>query len=338
MPAELTYPVQVLREHIVALEAGLSVCLADPGPKAVHRLRTETRRIEAQVLLLDQLSPMPEHGDEASRLRRALRRLRRAAGEVRDLDVQCKRLEELADAQPDVAENQPEGKDAPDAADEDQVQAQAQAPMAEDLRSSGQALAKGAAALRDHLRNKREHAGADLQKLLKKHQARTARAAEALLKAFEDAEQVSLSAAALVQHAQDVLLRDGLPTKADVKSLGENDLHSVRKSAKAARYLAETLPGSPVADTAAGRFEALQQAGGQWHDALDLARAARRFLGKSHALTVFIAADRDRHLSLYRKTLREVHEVQQIRRELRPQKAAGQTPRKTARKRVLAAA
>ena len=332
MPVELTYPVQVLREHIVALEAGLSVCLADPGHKPVHRLRTETRRVEAQLSLLEQLSKMPKHRDEASRLRRALRRLRRAAGEVRDVDVQRKRLEELAGAG-QGPENVTGLMGVSEAAETD---LSLQATAAEELRPAGQALAKGATALRDRLSTKREHAVADLQMLLKKHQSKAAGAAEALLEVLEDAEQVTLPAAALVGHAEDMLRRDGLLKNTDVNSLDEDDLHTVRKAAKAARYIAETMPESSVAVAAAGRFEALQQAGGQWHDALDLTRAARRFLGKEHALSVFMAVERDRNLVLYRKALDEMQKLGKG--DTRAAKAPARPPRKTVSKRVHAAA
>ncbi len=289
MPAESTYPVQVLREHTVALEAALSVCLAEPAQKAVHRLRTESRRVEAQLLLLAQVPGLPEHSDEAAHLRRSLRRLRQAAGEIRDLDVQRKQLEAMAS----VPENPTLGS----------TQA-APPPSAAEPSTAGEAIAKGATALCEHLGRKRDEAAADLQKLLKRHQAKAARAAEALLKLLEDAPGTSLPASALLRRAEETFFRDSLPAKANVNTLREDDLHGLRKAAKVARYLAETLPGSADCAAAARRFEALQQAGGEWHDALELGRSAKRFLGKSHELTVAIYKDRDRNLALYRKALR----------------------------------
>ena len=82
------HPIRTLREHVTALEAAITLCLADPAPKPVHRLRTSTRRIEAQLMLLELLPALPLHHKTAGKARRLLKKLRRAAGQVRDLDVQ----------------------------------------------------------------------------------------------------------------------------------------------------------------------------------------------------------------------------------------------------------
>ena len=302
MAVETSYPVKVLREHTVALEAALTVCLADPAHKPVHRLRTETRRIEAQLLLLSQLSELPEHGEQTERLQRALRRLRRAAGEVRDLDVQRKKLEELAN---DAGE-QPVNENAEASA------------------SGKAALSQGAIALRDHLHARREDTATKLQKLLARHQIKAARAAEKLLKAMAPGEDTPLPAGELLQHAEALFTRGGLLSKGNLADLTEDELHSVRKAAKAARYLAEIMPGNADADAAASRFEALQEAGGQWHDALELTRLAKRFLGKKHALTMALATERNEQLERYREALSA---------ETQPREAQ-ETARRASRKRV----
>ncbi len=59
--------------------------LRDPDAKLVHDLRTSARRVEALLGL----------NDEHRKLARRLRKLRKAAGKVRDLDVQIKAAEEL---------------------------------------------------------------------------------------------------------------------------------------------------------------------------------------------------------------------------------------------------
>jgi CHAD domain-containing protein len=61
-----------------------------PHPEAVHDLRTISRRVEA---LLDALSTEPDRNQR--RLLRRLKRLRRRAGRVRDLDVQILALRTL---------------------------------------------------------------------------------------------------------------------------------------------------------------------------------------------------------------------------------------------------
>ncbi len=303
MAEDATLPMQVLRQHATALEAALSVCLADPGHTAVHKLRPETRRVEAQLRLLAQVPELPEHRDDAGRLLRALKRLRRVAGEVRDLDVQRSKLEELADTAA------AESKDAATEVDADTAE---------------QTLAKGATKLRDYLKAKRADAASDLERLLRKRQAKTAGATEALLKTLESADEVSLPVSDLRRAAEAVFSRHGLLAKGDVAALTEDELHTVRKAAKTARYLAETLPGNPGSVEAAKHFEALQEAGGQWHDALDLARVARRHLGKGHPLAVALAGERDSKLEAYRSALGE--EAQAVRPK-QPAKQAAAQPR-----------
>lgn len=87
-PAIDAYPIHTLRELVTTLEAAITVALADPNPKAVHRLRTTTRRIEAQLELIALLPTLPPHAKPARKARKLLRKLRRAAGRVRDFDVQ----------------------------------------------------------------------------------------------------------------------------------------------------------------------------------------------------------------------------------------------------------
>jgi CHAD domain-containing protein len=86
--AAAAHPVPTLRKLVTELEAAITLTLADPKRKSVHRLRTTTRRIEAQLELLALLPDLPEHARPAKKARRLLRKLRRAAGRVRDLDVQ----------------------------------------------------------------------------------------------------------------------------------------------------------------------------------------------------------------------------------------------------------
>jgi len=87
-PAANAYPLRTLEEHITELEAMVLQCRADPGVRPVHRLRTLTRRVEAQLTLLDTLRTRGRRTEDALDARRILKKLRRAAGEVRDLDVQ----------------------------------------------------------------------------------------------------------------------------------------------------------------------------------------------------------------------------------------------------------
>ncbi len=296
----VTYPVQVLREHGVALEAALSVCLADPSPKSVHRLRTETRRLEAQLFLLAELptaSDLPEHSAAAAHLRKELQRLRRAAGTVRDFDVHRKMLESFTIPEPNPTDRETRMQHAPEAANAEPEEAQATAENARTL------LADGANTLRKHLSKHRDAAAEDLQRLLKKRQTKAVRAIEQLLKQLRPAENLALPAPTLLAMAESLLGRTKLPGHTRLPKAGEDDLHDIRKAAKAARYLAETLPGDATAEAAARRFEALQEAGGHWHDALEMARAARHVLGRSHELHRFFRTQRKRGLAAYLQAL-----------------------------------
>ena len=300
------YPVQVLREHVTALEAALSVCLAGPELKPVHKLRTETRRVEALLLLLDLLPSMPDHRKASAQLLRSLKKLRRAAGTVRDLDVHRKLLESLAEA-----ENRPTDATAEDAAravtspgkEAPTVSAEGAQALVSAETDNAAVLSHSADELRKRLGRERIEAAKDLQDLLRKRQGKTARAAETLLEALEPVNDFALASPDLLRNADTLLTRDGLLGNTAVAKLNEHELHNVRKAAKKARYLAETLPDDPVLAGAAQRFEQLQEAGGQWHDALELAQAARHHFGKGHLLTALYRAEREGKLALYRSAL-----------------------------------
>lgn len=338
MPNEVTYPVRVLRAHVTELEAALAVCLAEPAARAVHRLRTGTRRVEAQLLLLALLPGLPEHRRETARLGRELRRLRRAAGEVRDLDVHRKHLETLlapprAEPTPEGDESavlpregkreQPEGgaatsepesgSPAPETSPAPKIPPAPKAlpatkalPAPETAPAPPEApaaLGGSILGLRDHLGKRREKAAHTLAKLLTHRQGKAALAAESLLAALRGAGSLRLGAAELVAHATTVLQRDNLLAHPGPDKLDAEELHTVRKSAKAARYLAETLPGNPLAEAAARQFEAVQEAGGQWHDAVEITRAARKYLGRHQPLAAAFAAERKGLLRAYRLAL-----------------------------------
>ena len=347
MSREVAYPVQVLREHIIALEAALSVCLAEPAHKPVHRLRTETRRVEAQLTLLGLLPGMPEHEEHATALRKELRRLRRAAGEVRDMDVLRRLLEQYlgpdTEAQgdflpatapdTDAAAPQPRSerkgkgpKGGRDRTDESGEASETTSSEGSEVRLLHH-LAEGAKELRDALGKERDHGAEDLQDLLKKRQTRTAQAAEALLGTLHPAREFALPEVELLNQARATLQRNGNLRKGKIADLSEKQLHSLRKDAKAARYLAEALPESAAAVAVAERFESVQEAGGAWHDLVQLTRAARKQLGRNHELADILAGKRDVRLAVYAEALSQVQREETAR--------AGSLPKtKTTRRRT----
>ncbi|HEY6413295.1 MAG TPA: CHAD domain-containing protein [Edaphobacter sp.] len=155
-------PIQTLRDQITNLEAAITVCLADPGPKAVHKLRTTTRRVEAQLTLLDLLSDLPPHQKTEKKARRILKKLRRAAGNIRDFDVQIHLIEAKTSATTKEASDH----------------------------------------LTKTLADQRTQAEADLTDILNKHQAKLTRTLEALLEALEPAKSQTLTATQLTTLAQ----------------------------------------------------------------------------------------------------------------------------------------
>jgi hypothetical protein len=78
------------------------------------------------------------------------------------------------------------------------------------------------------------------------------------------------------------------------------------------------MPG-PQAAAMARRIEELQDAGGSWHDLLDLATACHKAFGAEHPLSRVLEHLRDAQLDRYLANIDEFRE-----RHLRPQSAAAQ--------------
>jgi CHAD domain-containing protein len=230
-------PIQTLREQITNLEAAITVCLAGPGPKPVHKLRTSTRRVQAQLTLLSLLPDLPPHQKPEKTARRLLKKLRRAAGNIRDFDVQINLIEEKTSAST---------KEASDA-------------------------------LSSALSHQRTQAETGLLHLLNKHQAKLTRSLESLLEALDPAKSQTVPANQLSVLAQGWFIQN-IPS--ETMPDDPDQLHAIRKTAKLARYIAETAPKSArTPRKLAAIFESLQQAGGEWHDWLILSTIADDKLG-----------------------------------------------------------
>jgi CHAD domain-containing protein len=70
-------------------------------PEGVHKMRVATRRLRTTLGILEAAPTFDPQ--ELRRLRRGLRRLARALGEVRDFDVRGERVRQYREAQPDLA-------------------------------------------------------------------------------------------------------------------------------------------------------------------------------------------------------------------------------------------
>ncbi len=256
----VAHPIQTLREHITLLEASITLTLAHAAKENVHRLRTSTRRIEAQLELLAMLPDLPDYSKPARKLRKLLKALRRAAGGVRDLDVQRKLLK----------------------ADE---------------RSRSAKISKAASELRKLLKQQRTSKAGKLHKLLKSDQKRLAPALEDLLKSLEPARNLALAPGRLEALTRSWYQHNSPATTADATP---DALHNIRKSAKLARYLAETDAGK-----LARTFESLQEAGGIWHDLLTLTEISQRRFGKRSPLTETYARRQQAALADYKNVLHD---------------------------------
>jgi|HubBroStandDraft_5_1064220.scaffolds.fasta_scaffold04507_2 CHAD domain-containing protein len=255
-------PVEQLREQAKRLQAALSVGVASPTAKAVHALRSSTRRVEAQLELLTTLEGLPPYRPIAQKVLRRLEKLRRVAGRVRDCDVQDKLLK-----------------------DEDHAMSSAvEAPS--DIQSTQEKLRKRVG--KDRQRNESKLIAAIERQLPK-----LARNTEELLAALKPATELEVPVdelLATIEHNMERMLRS------DEK--GEEHLHDVRKAAKRARYQCESIPG-PQAASMAKRLEDLQDAGGAWHDLLDLATASHDEFGAEHPLSRVLEQLRDERLESY---------------------------------------
>ena len=261
------HPIRTLREHVTALEAAITLCLADPTPKPVHRLRTSTRRIEAQLTLLELLPALPPHYKPTRKARDLLKKLRRAAGQVRDIDVQ---IDLIAAETPD---------DAP------------------------KSIQKKSLQLRETLNHQRTAAAQRLIRILQKHQVKLALTLESLLTMLAPAEPLTIAPTQLTTLIHSWFTQN---TAAEPASRDDDPehLHAIRKTAKLARYLAENAPKSAHTPRKLARaFESVQQAGGDWHDWLILSTIARNELGKSSPLTESFANKCHSALAIYYRRL-----------------------------------
>jgi CHAD domain-containing protein len=256
------HPVQQLREAVASLEASVLLCLAQPGKVAVHRVRTSTRRVEAQLELLSMLPGLPPHRQPARQAVRLLKQIRQAAGQLRDIDVQRDLVRE------EVAGSKVHGVPHPDLG-----------------------LRREARRLRRALKRKGEEAADRLLRLLHKQRARLPLVFQELLDALAPAGSIALNEAELIALARDCFRNRRVASPIDAAPQDTAELHEIRKRAKLARYLAESAPHSFLeAHCLAAQFAALQQAGGEWHDWLILAEAAAGELGPSAQLPRRFAA------------------------------------------------
>ncbi|HWZ52502.1 MAG TPA: CHAD domain-containing protein [Granulicella sp.] len=280
-------PVAQLREQVTRLDAAMIVCHAAPRKEPVHSLRKATRYVEAQLALLELIPGLPPHSGQAKKVLKRLKTVRRAAGNVRDFDVQRDLIKSDRPAENARREN----------------------TAHDHLRRDVQALSK-------HLKQQRDRDAAKLTAVLRAEELKLAKALQKLEDTLSPAGTLKLPAARLaVQiaswfHKQTPHLpahaggNDNSGRRHHIEQLDEDALHRLRKASKLGRYMAESLPADFAgAKRLAGLFERLQESGGQWHDWLLLREIAAQHQGKRAELAERYAEYRDRALAGYRSQL-----------------------------------
>ncbi|HEY5212445.1 MAG TPA: CHAD domain-containing protein [Acidobacteriaceae bacterium] len=241
------------------LAAAVVACRADPSSHAVHSLRSSTRRVEA--LSRKVLEEHPRALRLRGKLENALdelRKVRTAAGRVRDLDVQSLLIVEIA-------------------AD---VRAVGSIRQRKELRED-------CAELDAVLRRRRKRVAERFLGMLEDEEPRLERALDRIPKAME-----GLHGTSTLKTAMSWVQRNSL----ELNDTSSESLHCYRKRIKAARYLAEMQGSSPVATRLANQLKKVLDAIGRWHDLKLLAQAAKALLGKQAMLAGFIREERDRAL------------------------------------------
>jgi CHAD domain-containing protein len=262
--AHLESVAQQMREQLEA-------CRQDGGhPKvqAVHHLRTGTRRVEATLETLAREAGARGLGkpieDARQRWLKQLKKVRRASGNVRDLDVHRELLQENF---------LPAQETAPDKTAEDLVIATA---AADGYQSDQTPLVEQAHLLDRWLLAQRSSAAHALVTALDDHAKRLQQAEQRFF--AECAKRRSLGSRKHRPAAR-MALEDYLRLMDAMPHLDASNLHDFRKGAKKARYVAESDSNDPAAQAMGKAIRRVQDAIGDWHDWEVLEAEAREALG-----------------------------------------------------------
>jgi CHAD domain-containing protein len=258
-PDESTSPMlEHLREVAAAMRGTLDACRKHgevPKVEAVHHLRTGTRRVEATLETLAREAGVRGLGTAAEEARqrwlRQLKKVRRASGTVRDLDVHRELL----------ADNfLPAVDTAPDKVAADLTEATA-AAVTGSVKITP--LVQRARALDAWLKDRRSDAAQALCSTLDDHAERLLDAEQQFMAAMAKRRSVSHRAH---RPAARLALEDYLRLMDAMPLLDKENLHDFRKGAKKARYVAESDDHDPAAEAMAKAIKRVQDAIGEWHD------------------------------------------------------------------------
>jgi CHAD domain-containing protein len=281
------------------LKANLALCVdpkdGEPSVDAVHDVRTGTRRIEAVLDAIASSLPvaLPPAQEPAAlpeaiaRWQRLLKKIRRSAGAIRDLDVHRHLLRDFLEE---------DEKDEASAADSpENPTAGIPEPEPENLFP----LKKQAEDLDAWLRHaRRDHCGPlvdGAKKWMEKLDASFSALQEAM-PSHPGRRRVQRSAAVTALEAFARL-------SGEMQQLYAENLHDFRKGAKKARYMAETAPNDEYAGAVGKALKKLQDEIGDWHDWLVLSEEAHRALGDQGAqLIARLEYEREEHYKSAMKT------------------------------------
>jgi CHAD domain-containing protein len=290
----MTDDLENVRRLAAKLRENLVKCGDDPGVDEVHDARTGTRRLQAT--LEDLVREVPE-GEPlrvaATDAMRILKKVRHAAGAVRDLDVHRKLLEKLVRKGNDPADRE-KVESGPGEA---RVAGGPEVLVSGSGRAGIDRQADDLDAWLKHRRDELAHGlGGHARELVEKLDKRMAELEAALrAKGTRRLRKKPPGVAALDRFAR-------LTTEMQVLDAG--NLHDFRKGAKKARYVAELAAhGDEQAKQVGEALKKLQDEIGDWHDWLVLADEAHLALGdKAVELTGLIEEQRERHFVAAMKT------------------------------------
>jgi CHAD domain-containing protein len=287
----LTHSTKTFQERVTSLTEALSVCRSSQKENEVHRLRSGTRRMEAQLILLELSQVLPPDMNQACKVRKRLKTVRRAAGSVRDLDVQIKFIDQAEGELQNVAHD-------------DQMRLAAEE-------------------ISEHLQQRREHEASRLDRMVRQEGTKLGTALQELESTVRLAQKPAVPTKQLVTRVDGWFITNttlghhslSIPPgqndrPGDVRAVESRNIekfHKIRKVAKLCRYMLESLPRrSLAARHLASRFEAVQEAGGHWHDWLLLEQTAANGRGKQSGLAKAYAARRDIAFENYRRLLTDM--------------------------------
>jgi CHAD domain-containing protein len=283
-------PVQDRLAHLLpvadAFNAAVAQAIEDANPEAVHRTRTGSRRLQAMLEAM-----LREAGPEAHALERParawlrqLKQVRRAAGAVRDLDVQRKLLENWMGKRAPAQDAAPGGSEA------------SPLPMPAEM--------KQAEMFDAWLKGERKHRAHGMQKQIAKRQQGLATGQGEFFTALTRA---PLGRPIAVRSADAVALEDFVRAADAVPLLHTENLHDFRKATKKARYVAEAGAEGQKFSSVAKALKGVQDAIGEWHDWVCLGEEAEAALGQDAAeLTAAFRDEIERHFAAAVKTTQSI--------------------------------